>query len=194
MEDRVRDCSCDTDQSDGLSAAVFNWISEQSDATHRGHDHQKIQRAIRRRKNYYVWLRKLYASKYEKIKEALQSSPLKLEVMESKGGYVMLANIEKAVAGMPLKFFYSDFKTSDRPGVLEKFEDWRDLDNPDHSPDFAFCFYMMEVYGVILFPVSGMTEKVTLPPKEKSCVQFVRAALSRKDETIAALMLKLSRK
>lgn len=143
--------------------------------------------------NYYVWLRKLFASKYEKIKGALLSSPLKLDVLDCEGGYVLLANIEKAVEGMPLKYFYSDFATSDRPGVLNKFEDWRDLDNPDYSPDFAFCFYLIEVYGVILFPVSGMTEKRTLPPKEKNCVQLIRAALCRNDESIAALKLKLNR-
>ena len=56
---------------------------------------------------------------------------------------------------MPIKYFYKD-RRGDGNGekCLADFEDWKRLRNVDFTPDFAFCFYMIEEWGIVPTPLS----------------------------------------
>jgi aspartate/methionine/tyrosine aminotransferase len=152
---------------------------------------KQAEQPYRGKANYYDWLKKFYKSRYLGIKEALQNSKLDFDVLDVEGGYTLIARIEKAVVGMPIKYFYADYATNDSKDTLKSFDAWLDLENPDFSPDFAFCYYLADKFGVVFYPLSGMTDKLLEKPKNKTCVNFIRAVLCRNDDSIAQLREKL---
>lgn len=138
--------------------------------------------------NYLVWLQKQFESKYHEISDILNKSKLNLKLLKMDGGFFFLAKINKAIEGMPIKYFYRDERKrnqmKDKDAVLEKFDDWVKIDDPDYSPDFAYCYYLAETTRIFLFPVSGFFDTMFDEPSKKRCVNYVRGTTGKSDASI----------
>lgn len=145
--------------------------------------------------NYLIWLNKKYEEKYNQIKDIIEKSKLNLEMRHVEGGFFFLAKINKAIEGMPVKYFYESKekleKLKDKDSTLNKFEDWLELEDPDYSPDFAYCNYLADKYNVIFYPLSGFFDTMYEAPKNKKCVNYIRGTIGKSETSINGLKEKL---
>ena len=140
--------------------------------------------------NYFEYMRAAFTERRNRIISVLSKSEAGLRVLPSEGGYFVLLYIRDVCEGkLPLKYFYKDYATNpDRPqGVLQKFEDWLQLEDIDFSPDYAFCFYWAVEKRIVMWPISGFLSQYTLPPKSRTQVEYVRVALCKSEESITKL-------
>lgn len=138
--------------------------------------------------NYYAWLKKAYEQKKEAIVEAFKASDLNIELWPTQGGYFFSGKIDKAIEGIPIKYFYKDYATNDHGGAkLDKLESWKGLSQVDFSPDYAYANYLAAEKHIVTFPFSGFFDTMLKPPHEKKCVNFIRISLCKSDESIIRL-------
>ena len=138
--------------------------------------------------NYFTWVEKQYQIQYEQIYEIFKNCCLDVDPVPSQGGFFLIAKIERAVKGLPIKYFYKDYKTNERDGkVLESYEDWLNLEEPDHAPDYAFSYYVASKYKVVFWPVSAFFDTMYEAPKNKKTVNYIRISVCRSQDTIERL-------
>ena len=138
--------------------------------------------------NYLIWVEKEYEKQYNRIFKILGNCCLNLEPVQSNGGFFMLAKINKAVVGMPVKYFYKDYETNDHEeNKLESYEQWTSLYAIDYSPDYAFSNYAAAEFKVVFWPASAFFDTMFADPKEKKHVNYVRVSVCRSSETIDKL-------
>ena len=100
----------------------------------------------------------------------------------------MIVKIENALSGKPVKYFYNDSLTNDREAKkLKSYEEWTTLENPDFSPDYAFCNFVAYEYKVVFWPVSAFFDTMYEAPKNKKTVNYIRISVCRSQETIEKL-------
>ena len=145
--------------------------------------------------DYYTWLTKEYQNKKDQIVQILSESDLGLVLSVPQGGYFMVANIEKAIAGIPLKFFYEDFEEpTAREGTLAKYEDWYELESPFYSADYAYCNYLCVVRGITTWPLSAFYDtQLSKDPKLKKGTNCLRISLCKSQESIERLRAMLKK-
>lgn len=137
---------------------------------------------------YFIWLRKTFESKAEKIFTIFQNSGLDLVTLRCEGGYFLTAKIEKAILKIPVRYFYNDYETNtSRTQRLTKFEEWRNLVDPDFSPDYAYCNYLAIEKKIVCWPISAFYDTAFKKPKEKKQVNMIRMAICRSEESIVRL-------
>jgi aspartate/methionine/tyrosine aminotransferase len=143
------------------------------------------------KENYLEWMNDQYEQKFHRIKDILIKSSLRLDVCSAEGGFFFLSKIDKAVEGLALKYFYKDedkcSKLQDKDAVLGKFEDWLMLEDPDFSPDFAYCNFLADKYSIIFYPLSGFYDTMYEAPKNKKCVNYIRGTIGKANTSIDAL-------
>lgn len=141
--------------------------------------------------NYLVWLNLRYEEKYHRIKNIIDKSPLNLEVLPAEGGFFFLAQINKAVEGLPIKYFYKEeaesTKLKDKDAVLKSFDEWTSIPEPDFSPDFAYCNFLADKYKIIFYPLSGFFDTMHEAPKNKKCINYIRGTIGKCTKSIDAL-------
>lgn len=138
--------------------------------------------------NYYTWLEKQYENQYQQIFDIFADCVLNVEPVKAEGGFFLIAKIEKGMDNFPIKYFYHDYATNDRDGkTIKSFADWTSLENPDVSPDYAFCNFVASVYKVVFWPVSAFFDTMYSPAKEKKTVNYIRISVCRSQSTIDRL-------
>lgn len=140
--------------------------------------------------NFYAWNKQRFMSNFKRIEAAL--TKLGLKVIPPEGGYFCMIDIKLAVAHrLPLSYFYSDFKPELAAATLSSYEAWKSLEGAERTPDFAFCLYLADKYGLALWPVSGFSnyDQLGTPLADRTCVDLVRISLTRDDAAIAKLEL-----
>lgn len=138
--------------------------------------------------DYFIWVEKEYQRQYQQIFEIFQKSSLNVEPIPSQGGFFLIAKIEKAMANFPAKYFYADYATNDHGGKqIKSYEEWTSLENPDYSPDYAFCHYTAAEYKVVFWPVSAFFDTMYNKPHEKKTVNYVRISVCRSQATVDRL-------
>jgi aspartate/methionine/tyrosine aminotransferase len=105
-------------------------------------------------------------------------------MFEPDGGYFTVANIEETIKKMPTKYFYKEqAKGSDKP--LAHFQDWKQLDQPDFTPDSAMSIYFTKELGFTTVPFSAFFDN---NPEgnilDYKGTEFVRFALCKNNDFI----------
>lgn len=62
--------------------------------------------------NYWIWANKDFQSRKDALIELLQKyrDVLGLDVINPEGGYTLMANMERGISNIPLKYFYNNFQ------------------------------------------------------------------------------------
>ena len=149
---------------------------------------QRAEQEYKGEKTYYQWVCKLYQDRYKKVSEVISNCCLPLEIVPAQGGFFLLAKIDKAVVGMPVRHFYEDLETNDHGGKkLESAEDWMNLEGVDYSLDYAFCNYVAFEYKTVFFPISAFMPSNIDPPKTRQLVNYIRISICKDDKSIDLL-------
>lgn len=136
--------------------------------------------------SFYVWNNKLMQLKKDRITRALRS--LGLEVLDSQGGFFALVNVKPSISQVRLKYYYKD-GLEEEDNCVASFEEWVRLPWPVYTPDYAFCRYLAQEKGIILWPLSGFSDYThsSLHMNDRAGISMARVALARSDEMISQL-------
>ncbi|KRW98509.1 Pyridoxal phosphate-dependent transferase [Pseudocohnilembus persalinus] len=112
------------------------------------------------------------------------------QILGCEGGYFVLVDIKKMIPKILLKYFY---KKENQGKIQEdklnqpcacKFEE---LEDPDFSPDTAFCQYLIFEYNVVIMPTSSFY----VNPDKDNCL--MRISLSKKLDFYKEALQKLQK-
>lgn len=133
--------------------------------------------------NYYEWLCSTYARKKDELLRILKEAPFDYRVINPDGGYFIIVDITKTISKIPKRFFFKvDTKENEPVG------DYKALENPDYSPDYAFTKWLTVEYGVTCIPMFGFYDQSgAKSPKDYRGSNFVRFAICKSDETLQAV-------
>lgn len=132
--------------------------------------------------NFYKFLETDYERRKERLCKILRSAPFNYKVLDPEGGFFVLVDIENAIEKIPRKYFYKEGASTDDKVVGSN---WKDLKDPDHTPDYAFCKWLTFKYGVTPIPLSSFyNNSAAKSVKDFRITNFVRFAICKSDETL----------
>eukprot|EP01016_Furgasonia_blochmanni_P036021 TRINITY_DN4054_c0_g3_i7.p2 TRINITY_DN4054_c0_g3~~TRINITY_DN4054_c0_g3_i7.p2 ORF type:complete len:415 (+),score=127.01 TRINITY_DN4054_c0_g3_i7:67-1311(+) len=103
-------------------------------------------------KDYYVWLDKTYQRKRDELMTILKNAPFNWRVLVPEGGFFALADITNAIKDIPRKYFYAEGKAV-TDGEKPLGGSFKDLEEPDYAPDYAFYRWLSYEYLVTPVPL-----------------------------------------
>jgi len=142
--------------------------------------------------SYYTYLEELFRTKKSDLMSILNNLPYKVRLLDPEGGFFVLVDISESIPTIPIRYFYKEgVSENDKPVG----DDWRQLENPDYAPDFAFTRWMTFERGVSPIPLSTFYDNSGAKSvKDYKSVNFVRFAICKSDETMDAVRERLAKK
>ena len=150
---------------------------------------QIARKPFRGEKNYYVWSRKDFQAKKDRITRAFRNL-YGFSLVEPEGGYFCLADISSKENRLPTKYFYIQQKTpADVPEKLSENYKWTQLPNPDYSLDYAYGIYLCVERSLTPWPLSGFynNKLLGLKGKDRKGTDMIRLSLCKSEEVIERL-------
>lgn len=143
---------------------------------------------------YWTWWRKMFDGKCDRIFQVLKKNDLGWKTFKAQGGFFTMTDIRGAIGHVPVKYFWKDFASvEDGERKLEKFDDWKQLENPDHTPDTAFAMWLSIELKITPWPCFGFfTQDTTKPKRDFKTPYFIRWAHCKQDGLFDGLEDKLS--
>jgi aspartate/methionine/tyrosine aminotransferase len=139
--------------------------------------------------SYYQYVTDLFAKKKEDLVRILKNAPFDYRVLNPDGGYFIIVDITKAIPKIPVKYFYK--VETDK---TEAVGDYKALENPDFSPDYAFTRWLTVEYGVTPIPMFAFyNQQHAKSVKEYKGSNLVRIAICKCDETVNAVSDRLTK-
>lgn len=106
------------------------------------------------------------------------------KVIKPDGGFFTMVDITNAIHNVPIKYFYNDINSvKDGDRTLDKFEDWQTLENPEKTPDTAFCIWMTIELGITPLPCYPFYDQKIDEVKKYNNVNLIRFAHCKDDAT-----------
>eukprot|EP01017_Pseudomicrothorax_dubius_P017688 TRINITY_DN1986_c0_g1_i1.p1 TRINITY_DN1986_c0_g1~~TRINITY_DN1986_c0_g1_i1.p1 ORF type:complete len:389 (+),score=96.80 TRINITY_DN1986_c0_g1_i1:203-1369(+) len=143
--------------------------------------------------SYYQYLNALFEGKRNTMMEILSKAPLNWKLLNPEGGYFILANIKDIVPTIPRGFFYRE----DHPSFGDQTPigcDYRELKDPQYTPDFAMVRYMTNKFSVTPIPMTTFYDNSAAKSvKENKCVDFIRLAICKSDATVEGVRQRLNK-
>eukprot|EP01015_Nassula_variabilis_P029732 TRINITY_DN642_c0_g1_i19.p1 TRINITY_DN642_c0_g1~~TRINITY_DN642_c0_g1_i19.p1 ORF type:complete len:250 (-),score=63.00 TRINITY_DN642_c0_g1_i19:52-801(-) len=129
--------------------------------------------------NYYEFIGDLFIKRKNEVVEILQKAPFNWHVLVPEGGFFACCDIRKCIKDIPRKYFYRDYEhiqDGDQPISCS----FKEVQNPEHLPDYAFFLWLTVEYKVTCIPMNSFHDTSnTDRPEGQEVYNFVRFALCK---------------
>ena len=142
--------------------------------------------------NYWQWANKDFQVRKDMLCDLLKKyqEVLGLEVIQPEGGYTLMANMEKGIKNIHLKYYYNNYEIPKEEQAkgrdhLQSYSEYFDLESPDRSPDEAYVYWLTYEVGITAMSGYNFYYNRNRAPRERQGINEVRFSVCKRTSLFA---------